>query len=154
MADEPNLEAADISTKKKPRTGKAQPIAAKTFKSDARRADTVKRAGPAMPRDKIIDRLLKDNIELGVQEAFLYADLALEYFEAQDNIDRIGPIALHPRTSQIIDNPYIKIRDSARNAILAKFPDMGAGWLWAQGTAPLRKKWLQSIADDRAAADK
>jgi len=61
--------------------------------------------------------------------ASMYADAYLEYREASKNIHDQGAMVLHPRTSNPIENPYLKIRDRA----LAKLRTMRAvkaDWLW------------------------
>ena len=58
-----------------------------------------------------------------------YADAFLEYREASANVLTQGAMVLHPRTSNPIENPYLKIRDRA----LAKLQTMRgvkAAWLW------------------------
>ncbi len=43
----------------------------------------------------------------------MYADLRVEYVEAQANILEHGSIVMHPRTGSPIPNPYLIVRDAA-----------------------------------------
>ena len=58
-----------------------------------------------------------------------YADAYLEYREASANIGTQGAMVLHPRTSNRIENPYLKIRDRALSK-LQGMRQVDAGWLW------------------------
>ncbi len=70
-------------------------------------------------------------IERGVRKdrAVMYADAFCEYREASENIDRNGVIVQHPRTSNPIDNPYLKVRDSALKK-LQGMRNINAEYLW------------------------
>jgi hypothetical protein len=61
-----------------------------------------------------------------------YADLFLEYQEAQRNIATNGTIVLHPRTGVPIENPYLRIRDKAL-VNLHRMTTVRADWLWQPG---------------------
>jgi len=56
-------------------------------------------------------RLEKEGVRKDVAQ--FYTDAYLEYREASKNIDEHGAMVLHPRTSNPIENPYLKVRDRA-----------------------------------------
>lgn len=78
--------------------------------------------GPA-----IVSRLVQGGAPLAL--ATMYADLFLEYREAQRNIRANGVIVQHPRTMNPIENPYLGRRDKARAGLLA-MRGIRADWLW------------------------
>lgn len=66
-------------------------------------------------------------------QACQYADLFMEYQEAQRNIATNGTIVLHPRTGVPIENPYLRIRDKALSN-LQRMTAVKADWLWQPGS--------------------
>ena len=48
----------------------------------------------------------------------MYADAFADYRAAQRNIRLNGTMVAHPRTGAPIENPYLKIRETARRALL------------------------------------
>lgn len=74
----------------------------------------------------IVARLVEGGTPLAL--ATMYADLFLEYREAQRNIRANGVIVQHPRTMNPIENPYLGRRDKARAGLLAM--RVRADWLW------------------------
>lgn len=82
-----------------------------------------------MTREQVIDALKKDSPKAKLSDVVIYADAYLEYQAAQANIREHGSIVFHPRTGSPIDNPYIKIRNSA-SAIIRKITSIKASSLW------------------------
>ncbi len=82
-----------------------------------------------MTKPQIIELLKKENPKSKISDIVIYADAYMEYQAAQANITEHGPIVFHPRTGSPIDNPYIKIRNSA-SAIIRKMMAIKATGLW------------------------
>lgn len=70
-----------------------------------------------MTKDAVLAILRKDNPGARAVDLSMYADAYLSYREAQDNIDKCGAIAAHPRTGQPIENPYLRVRESASKSL-------------------------------------
>lgn len=83
-----------------------------------------------MTRSQIVAGLMKLGYKRDIST--MYADSFLEYREASRNIQKNGAIVAHPRTGNPIENPYLKIRDKARDA-LQKMRVTKAEFLWADG---------------------
>lgn len=112
------------------------------------RPDAERRPPLALLRQWIVDRLQEDDPSLPADRATIYADLWMEYAEAQDSIDRNGVICLHPRTSVIIENPYVARRDKTRQA-LAQVRDVRADWLWHADNIDRARGWLEAATTER-----
>lgn len=74
--------------------------------------------------------------------ARMYCDLFCEYFEAQENIARNGAVCANPRTGAPVENPFLKVRNQARAALL-KMRRVNAVGLW-DGTADVDLKGPES----------
>jgi phage terminase small subunit len=84
-----------------------------------------------MTREEVVDVLESSNQHpRQFADTRLYADMFLEYMAAQANIAEHGTIVSHPRTGAPIDNPYLRIRDKARDAMQKMKLD--ASDLWAE----------------------
>ena len=114
------------------------------------RPDKAKRPPLAILRDWIVERLQGDDPGLPADRAVIFADLWMEYAEAQDSIDRNGVICLHPRTSVIIENPYVARRDKTRQA-LGQVRDVRADWLWQGDNVSRARAWLDAATKERDA---
>jgi len=79
-------------------------------------------------RAAVIAELLKAAPKTRADKVAMYADAYADYRTAQANIEEHGPVVLHPRTSAPIDNPYLKIRDAARKALLSMHLRADALW--------------------------
>lgn len=89
-------------------------------------------------KQAVIGVLQEQNPSASSQLLAMYADAFGDYRAAQKNIDEHGVIVVHPRTGSPIDNPYLKVRESARKALLEL---KGKGLprvdvLWAEETTP------------------
>lgn len=114
------------------------------------RPDKAKRPPLAILREWIVERLQGDDPSLPADRAVIFADLWMEYAEAQDSIDRNGVICLHPRTSVIIENPYVARRDKTRQA-LGQVRDVRADWLWKGDNIARARAWLDAATKERDA---
>ena len=81
-----------------------------------------------MTKKEIVDILVRAGNALDV--SIQYADVFLEYREASANIDANGVIVAHPRTQNPIDNPYLKIRDSALRKFQSFEIVLGVDEIW------------------------
>lgn len=72
----------------------------------------------------------------------MYVDAFADYRAAQRNIRLNGTMVAHPRTGAPIENPYLKIRETARRALLD---------LRQKGALKVDPLWLDD-EDDEAAA--
>jgi hypothetical protein len=109
-------------------------------------------------RKEAIEALSASNKKARLAELVIYADAALEYNEAVDNIQRNGVIVLHPRTGAPVENPYLKVRRSA-GAVLRKLPRInGAAVLYLKGEgdgkARTKKQSRKASGGDRRAPTK
>lgn len=129
---------------------KPQPIAVHALPDAFARPDSERRPPLALLRQWIVERLQSDDPTLPADRATIYADLWMEYAEAQDSIDRNGVICLHPRTSVIIENPYVARRDKTRQA-LAQVRDVRADWLWTADNIERARAWLDAATKERDA---
>ena len=86
--------------------------------------------GKVTNRDSIIATLRKSNPAARLDKLVMYADAAMEYNAAQANIAEHGAIVFHPRTGAPIDNPYLRVRNTAAATMLKigiKCDDVWAG---------------------------
>lgn len=83
-----------------------------------------------MTREQIIAAIKADSPRAKMSDIIIYADAYLEYQAAQANIAEHGSIVFHPRTGAPIENPYIKIRNSA-SATIRKILAIKASELWS-----------------------
>lgn len=67
-----------------------------------------------MEKQEIIETLKKENEVASLESLSAYADNFIDYQEAVANIAEQGAIVAHPKNGSPIDNPYLKIRDSAQ----------------------------------------
>lgn len=160
MADEPDLEPFDFAEhgtteqaqaaldQRQP--GKKKPLPVHDLPEVFVRPDAGERAPLAQLRDRVLPILQGDNPGVSLERLTLYFDLWLEYAEAQNCIDRRGVICLHPRTSVIIENPYLNRRDKTRSA-LGQIRDVEAAWLWTPGNLARMKAWLDAAIEQRDA---
>jgi len=76
----------------------------------------------------IIEVLVKvgNRKDLAVQ----YCDAFCEYREASRNISEHGTVCQHPRTTNVIVNPYVPIRDAALRKLQAMRTVKGVEALW------------------------
>ena len=84
-----------------------------------------------MTKKELVDALVSVNV--GTDLANQYASAFLEYQEATENIERNGSVVSHPRTANIMPNPYLKIRDAAETRLLKMRTSVGRNitdWLW------------------------
>lgn len=84
--------------------------------------------GEIIARDTVIDVLQRLNPKAKRVDIVLYADLYCDYAVAQANINEHGSIVFHPRTGAPINNPYLSVRDKARDGI--KKIRLSADELW------------------------
>lgn len=71
-------------------------------------------AGAAeLTRESVLAVLRAENPRVAPHDLVIYADAFLSYREAMANIEKNGNIVAHPRTGAPIENPYLKVRDSA-----------------------------------------
>lgn len=68
-----------------------------------------------MEKQEIIEALKAENKDVALEVLSAYADNFIDYQEAVANIAEQGAIVAHPKNGAPIDNPYLKIRDSAQN---------------------------------------
>ena len=68
-----------------------------------------------MEKQEIIKILRTENDDVSLEILSAYADNFIDYQEAVSNISEQGAIVAHPKNGAPIDNPYLKIRDSAQN---------------------------------------
>ena len=61
--------------------------------------------------------LREDDPDLQSADLEMYLDQWATYAEAVENIQRVGAVAIHPRTGAPITNPYLQIRDQAQAAM-------------------------------------
>lgn len=80
--------------------------------------------------DTVIERLRARNPKASVQTLRLTAEAFVEYRTAQANISEHGTIVFHPRTGAPIENPYLKIRDRARDSVLKLGARISTDCLW------------------------
>lgn len=66
-----------------------------------------------MTREDVMTALGTANPRGRPDEIAMYADVYLTYQEAARNIAEHGAVVLHPRTGAPIDNPYLRVRDTA-----------------------------------------
>ena len=84
-----------------------------------------------MTKLEIINKLIGEKVTYDI--ASQYANALVEYHEASDNIDNIGTIVSHPRTGNIITNPYLEIRTSSEKRLIALRNMVGEDivhWIW------------------------
>jgi phage terminase small subunit len=62
--------------------------------------------------------------------AVQYADCFVQYRAASANLHAHGAIVMHPRTSNPIENPFLKVRDSALRALQSMRTVRGVEVLW------------------------
>ena len=62
--------------------------------------------------------------------ARLYADQFAQYRAASANLEEHGAIVMHPRTANPIENPFLKVRDSALRALQNMRGIKGVEVLW------------------------
>ena len=62
--------------------------------------------------------------------AVQYADAFVQYRAASANLHEHGSIVQHPRTSNPIENPFLKVRDSALRALQNMRGIKGGESLW------------------------
>ena len=62
--------------------------------------------------------------------ATMYADQLAQYRIASANLAEHGAIVMHPRTNNPIENPFLKVRDSALRALQNMRTVRGAEGLW------------------------
>lgn len=67
----------------------------------------------------LLKELAEDNFGVQQVELEVFVDTLLIYRQARENVKANGSIVLHPRTSQPIENPYLKVQQSS-GALLAK----------------------------------
>ncbi len=67
----------------------------------------------------LLAELTADNPGVQQVELQVFVDNLLVYRAARENVKKNGPIVLHPRTSQPIENPFLKVQ-SQTGALLAK----------------------------------
>lgn len=136
MADEPELEGAELADWMEPKQKSAQP-AAKTRRQPSGEPDWQdnqddKELAAALKdwdRPALIDHLVGHGVARG--RAIQWLDLFEEYREATLNIRKYGVVATHPRDRNPIENPYLNRRDKARLA-LDKFRDIEAPQIWRE----------------------
>jgi hypothetical protein len=80
-------------------------------------------------REEVVEALTSRGVPK--DRAVQYADAAVDYWAASENIAKNGTVVAHPRTGQPLQNPYVGIRADALKR-LATFRDLGAkvGDLW------------------------
>ncbi len=76
---------------------------------------------------EMVQLLLDNGVRIDI--AHQYADAFYDYIKASRNIDEFGVIIPHPRTGNPIDNPYLKIRKQALEA-LQGMEMVRADFLW------------------------
>jgi len=82
----------------------------------------------ALNRGAIINTLVEAGNRRDV--ATMYADAFVQYRAASANLDEHGAIVMHPRTSNPIENPFLKVRDSALRALQSMRTVKGTEMLW------------------------
>ena len=58
----------------------------------------------------LLKELTEDNPDVQQVELQVFVDNLLVYREARANVKKNGSIVLHPRTSQPIENPFLKVQ--------------------------------------------
>ena len=139
--DAANAGAEGQAAEAKPADGTRRTVPTTPLPDVFQRMDAGERPALALVREQIVDRILEVDTGCSAERAVAYADLWLEYMEAQDNIDRYGVICAHPRTAVIIENPYVQRRDKTR-VELHKIRDVRAGWLWRDDAIQKIRAWL------------
>ena len=84
-----------------------------------------------MTKEKLLESLEKEKVDMDLSNQYVSA--FLEYQEAQANIEKNGSVVAHPRTANIMPNPYLKIRDAADARMLRIRDKIGAenaDWVW------------------------
>ena len=81
-------------------------------------------------KNEIVAILKRDNPHARSDELFMYADSYLDYTEASENVEKNGAIVLHPRTGAPIENPYLKVKNSAMSQLrkFTKIKKVSALW--------------------------
>lgn len=143
--DQHRLKAKATAQGKEPK-----PIRIHQLPAVNKRPDGEPRSRLAELRKWIVDTLCTDNESLPRQDAVIYADLWLEYTEAQESIDSCGMVCLHPRTPIIIENPYMPHRAKTR-AALGQVRNIRADWLWDDANIAIARQWLDAATAEREA---
>lgn len=109
-----------------------------------------------MTRERARELILQDNPKARVDDVELYSDQFVTYLEAARNIAELGAIVAHPRTAAPMDNPYLKIRQQAMNAMLKLSRLRNVNSLWDEGRRMLdaMAPTVQTVAKPARAAKK
>ena len=70
-----------------------------------------------MTIERVRDLIQAENPKARTDDVEMYAQQFMTYLEAAENIAINGTICAHPRTAQPMENPYVKIRTGAANAM-------------------------------------
>lgn len=61
----------------------------------------------------------------------LYLDQFMAYLDANDHLAEQPAVVADPKTKELVQNPYLLVRQSARRAMLEMRQVKGTGRLWA-----------------------
>lgn len=81
-----------------------------------------------------------NNPNARVDDVELYAHQFMTYCEAAMSIMKNGTICAHPRTGQPMENPYVKVRTGAMNAMQKSSRLLNLNPLWEQA-----RRFLESL---------
>lgn len=84
--------------------------------------------------------IAQHNPNARVDDVELYAHQFMTYCEAAKNIMLNGTICAHPRTGQPMENPYVKVRTGAMNAMQKVSRLLNLNPLWEQA-----RRFLESL---------
>ena len=94
-----------------------------------------------MTKTDLVKNMVSEKVPIDL--ANQYASAFLEYNEANENIEKNGSVVSHPRTANIMQNPYLRVRDTAEKRLLALRPLLGENiveWVWKLWEFELERK--------------
>ncbi len=85
-----------------------------------------------MTRDGAVAAVIAVNPRAKRATVEMYVDAWIEYRGAMTNIREHGSVVFHPRTGSPIDNPYLRVRDSAAKSLERLGAKLKTDELWGQ----------------------